>query len=102
MKRERTFKKPEILQQMLYLRRQGWPLKVLAEVYDCDHTSVRKACLRNGLPPSIPLLPRPTIHFKVVVWDFDGERINQGKDYKDYIMEAKRRKSHIFISHREV
>lgn len=80
---------------MLYLRQEGWPIKELAFFFDCDHTSIRKACLRNGLPPELQLFPRPVVVFHNVVWDFNGERLNQGKDYKDYQKIAQKRKSQL-------
>lgn len=92
MRRERAFKNRIILQTMIAMRLQGWPLKELAIIFRADHTSVRKACLRNGLPPEVPLLERPLIVFKSVVYDFDGERINQGKNYLDYLADAERKR----------
>lgn len=92
----RAFKNPQVLHEMLLLRLQGWPLKELAFRYSCHITSVRKACLRCGLPQTLILLPRPRIIFKRVYLDFDGERINQGKDYKEYLkeLELKRQLRH--------
>lgn len=92
MKKERTFKRPETLQKVLFLRLQGWPIQELGFLFGCEKTSVRKVCLKYGLPSEVPLLSRPIVQFKIVVLDFDGERINQGKDYKDYVKEAQRRK----------
>lgn len=91
IKRTRTFKDAAVLQKMLFLRQQGWPLKELAIIFDCDKTSVRKACLRNGLPAELPLFPYPIIIFKHVIIDYNGERLNAGKNYKEYLLEKKRR-----------
>lgn len=86
----RVFKNPVVLKEMIILRLQGWPLKELAFKYGCEHTSVRKACIRNGLPNEVPLLPRPIIIFRPVYRDFDGERVNLGKSYREYLEEQKR------------
>lgn len=91
IKRTRTFKDAVVLQKMLFLRQQGWPLKELAIIFECDKTSIRKACLRNGLPAELPLLPYPIIIFKHVIIDYDGQRINAGKSYKEYLLDKKRR-----------
>lgn len=82
---------------MLCLRLQGWPIKELGFLFGVDHTSIRKACLRNGLPPELPLQMRPVIVFRHVILDFDGERINQGKNYQDYIEESRQRKSQLNV-----
>ena len=89
--KERTFKRPEVLYEMLLLRLQGWPLDELAFRYSCDKSSIRKACLRCGLPPEIRLLPRPVIHFRLTLIDWNGERINQGKTYKQLLAEQAKR-----------
>lgn len=83
----RTFKNTEVLWLMLEMRRNGWPLKELAFFFNCDHTSVRKQCLKYDIPAVIPLIPHPTIIFQRVLLDFDGERINQGKTYREYLKE---------------
>lgn len=90
--KHRTFRHPEVLQAMLYLRLSGWPLKELAFIFDCEHTSIRKACIRSGLNPEVRILPRPQIKMQRVIIDFDGERLNPGKSYKEYLEEAKRRR----------
>lgn len=92
--KQRTFKNQEVLERMLYLRLQGWSLKELAFRFDCDHTSIRKACIRNGLPKEILLLPHPMIVFKQVYTDWTGERMSQGKSYKEYLQEQEERKRH--------
>lgn len=94
MPKPRTFKNPNVLHEMIFLRIQGWPLRDLAFKYGCDRTSVRKACLRNGLPPEVNLLPHPVVRFHRVKTDWNGERVNRGKTYKEYLEEAKRRSSH--------
>lgn len=87
----RTFKDKEVLWMMLEMRRSGWPLKELSFFFGCDHTSIRKACLKNGLPAEIPLLPRPVVIFQQVMTDWNGERINRGKmTYKEYLAASKR------------
>lgn len=95
--KHRTFRNQEVLGAMLSLRAQGWPIKLLGELFNCDHTSIRKACLRNGLPPEVEILPRPVIVFRRVFLEEWGERINPGKNYKDYLTESKRRKSQLTI-----
>lgn len=82
---------------MLRLRLQGWPLQDLAELYGCDKTSVHKACIRNGLPRRLELLPRPVIIFRHVYADYNGERLNRGKNYSDYMKTAKARQLSITV-----
>lgn len=89
--KERTFKRLEVLQEMLLLRLQGWSLDELAFRYGCEKTSVRKACLRNGLPAEIPLQPRPIIVFRLIKIDWTGERVNQGKNYQELLQEQRER-----------
>jgi hypothetical protein len=84
----RTFKNPIVLQTMLYLRSQGWPIKELAIVFNCDHSNIRRACLRNNLPPRIHIFPRPTVTFQWVFNDETEGRINVGKSYKEYLRES--------------
>lgn len=100
MPKPRTFKNPVVLQRMLYMRCQGWSLKELAFLYRCDHTSVRKACLKNGLPAELPLLPRPVIVFQLPLIDWNGERINRGKSYKEYVAEERERHNNRIIIER--
>jgi len=83
--RPRAFKNPIVLREMLTLRLQGWPLRLLAEKYEVDHSSIRRACLRNGLPAEINILPEPIISFRRVIVDYNGERINRGRTYKEYL-----------------
>lgn len=82
----RTFRNDAVLQAMLQMRNYGWSLKELAFVFHCDHTSIRKACLRNNVAAEVPILPRPIIQFKYIVV-LDGERINGGKSYREYLKE---------------
>lgn len=89
--RTRVFRKPGVLNEMLFLRLQGWPLGDLAFKYHCDKSSVWKACIRSGLPQEILLLPKPTITFHAVITDWDGQRINRGKSYREYLAEAKKK-----------
>lgn len=91
MVRTRVFKDKMVLQKMLLLRQQGWPIKELGLIFNVEHTSIRKACLRSGLPAEVKLLPRPIILFKHVIIDYNGERINSGKTYKEYLDERKKR-----------
>ena len=76
---------------MLYLRLSGWPLDELAFKFGCDKTSVWKACLRSGLPKEIMVLPRPLIVFRTLYLNFEGERINRGKTYQEYLDHQRRR-----------
>lgn len=95
MVRTRVFKDKIVLQKMLFLRQQGWPIKELGLIFNVEHTSIRKACLRSGLPPEVKLLSRPIITFKHVIIDYNGERINPGKTYKEYMEEKRKRHIHV-------
>ncbi len=84
------------LYQMLNLRRNGLALTSLAVIYNCDRTSVAYHCKEYQIAPIdeevydleriisqiLPKAPQPT--FKIV----NGERINLGKTYKEYLVHA--------------
>ena len=86
----RTFKNPAVLHQMLFLRLSGWPLEELAFKFNCDKSSVWDACIRSGLPKEIMVLPRPLIVFRTLYLNFEGERLNRGKTYAEYLEDQKR------------
>ena len=86
----RRFKDPAVLHEMLFLRLSGWPLNELAFKYGVDKSSVWDACLRSGLPREIMILPRPLIAFRALYLNFEGERLNRGKTYQEYLEDQKR------------
>lgn len=80
------------LQQMLNLRLLGLSLTSLAALYGVDWTSIRHHTRSYKLPkPKAPInllaiigqaLPKPKpLTYKLV----NGQRINLGKSYKDYV-----------------
>lgn len=48
-------------------------------------------CRSYGLPREVDLIPRPVVIFRRVITDFDGERINRGKTYAEYLEEQRKR-----------
>lgn len=87
---QRIFKDPSVLEEMLNLRRGGWPLKQLAIRYHCNPTAIRTACMKHGIPIHVDILKSPSITFKPVII-ISGERINVGKTYGEYLKEYKER-----------
>lgn len=107
MKKAYTFisKDPATLLEILSLRRAGFSLEFLAELYNCDRTSLRYQCrkyqifpiktvfIRNDKSPEIFNPKRIMsqiivnfIHHEVSNWTMiDGERVNTGKSYADYL-----------------
>lgn len=97
-----VFEDSKVLNEMLFLRLRGWSLKELAWRYGCEHTSIRKQCIRYGLPMNIVLLPRPIITFRLVRTDWNGERINVGKTYQEYLKDEERRHSILENKHSKI
>jgi hypothetical protein len=110
MKKTYTFisKDPTILLEILDLRRAGLSLDFLAELYNCDRTSLRYQCrkyqifpmktvfIRNDKSPEIFNPKRIASRVLIAVappkasnWTIvDGERINTGKSYADYLKDV--------------
>ena len=99
-------KDSEKLLEVLYLRRAGWALESLSEMYNIRRQSLRYQCRKYQIFPiktnyiknsndifnpkrviaQIILQIKPVTTQWLVV---DGERINQGKSYKDYLKDSK-------------
>lgn len=89
--------------EMLTLRRAGWTFVALAELFDCDRTSLRYQCRKYQVFPTktifiknsnevfnpkriakqivLEIYPKKVSNWVVV----DGEKINTGKSYADYL-----------------
>lgn len=106
-KKHYTFisKDPTILLEILELRRHGFSLDFLADLYDCDRTSLRYQCrkyqifphktvfVRNDKSPEIfnpkriisqiimEISPKQNSSWILI----NGEKINTGKSYADYL-----------------
>lgn len=93
MKYTRIFKNPIVREEMVFLRLHGWSLEDLAYKYDCQKVSVRRACIREKIPVIVDLRERPILIFRAVKTDWNGERLNPGKSYKEYLKEEKQRHS---------
>ncbi len=111
VKKSYTFisKDPKILIAILELRKMGLSLDFIADLYNCDRTSLRYQCrkyqifplktifVRNDKSPEIynpkRIASQIILNFaphEVSNWTIiDGERINTGKSYLDYLKEAK-------------
>lgn len=105
MKKPYTFisKDRNILLEMLSLRKSGWTFVSLAELFNCDRTSIRYQCRKYQIFPEktifiknsnqvfdpkrivtqilIELDPQETSIWSII----DGERVNTGKSYADYL-----------------
>ncbi len=85
---------------MLALRVEGWSFTSLAFLYGCDRTSIETQCKKYGAEPIgrvytieriVVYVLRPKIETK---WKLvDGERINKGKMYEDYLNQYPHRKN---------
>ncbi len=105
MRKPRTSisKDKEILLEILDLRRAGWTFVSLAQLYDCDRTSLRYQCRKYQVFPIKKIYiknsnevfdpKRIAFHIlqemypaKVSNWVVvDGEKINTGKSYSEYL-----------------
>lgn len=103
---KKLFKDKVKLYQLINLRLNGMALSSLALMFSCDRDSVTKQIVKYGVIPShiyglenldIPeiftieriitqVIPVNFANYKVV----NGERINLGKSYKEYVAESKR------------
>lgn len=107
MKKSYTFisKNPKILLEMLMLRRAGVDTYFLAEQYNCDRDSIRYQCRKYQIFPTktvfirndksaeifnperiarqvlVQIVPPKTSNWVII----DGERVNTGKSYSDYL-----------------
>lgn len=120
--RGNIFKDHQRLNEMLALRRQNVGPSQLGVRYGVDHSTIIYHCKRNGVVVKngrvvavissgmvaiaahaaivkVKPQPRVVIQFGVpkVVLDFDGQPINQGHDYAEYIaLKRKREEEAIF------
>ena len=100
-----VFKDHHKLVEMLALRRMGWTFVSLANLYSCDRTSLRYQCRKYQIFPEktkfiknqeiyspdkissaiiISLYPKKKSNWTMI----DGERINLGKSYADYLKQS--------------
>jgi len=98
----KIFNDKKRLYGLVELRRAGWSISTLSILFNCDRTSIRLQCDKYGIIPwsrenypikniIIPII-RPLADKNEDKWVLiDGERINQGKSYKDYLREYKLR-----------
>lgn len=100
----RVFAVEGTLHEMLTLRQQGWSLKALAHRYNCDHTSIRKACIRNGIAPKVVITHKQVIPFSIAIFrihyyiDWNGERVSRGKTYRQYLRAEQERRRLAFAN----
>jgi len=117
---------PKLLEEMLELRKNGWPLKVLAKKYNMHHTSILYQCQKYKVKPGaktkikikFKTLPNCLICGKKVKFEYykycsrscylkahkkieeikvapkiiNGEKINLGKNYLEYVKEEELKK----------
>ena len=95
--------KPELLQEMLDLRRQGWSFPRLGKKYGIDHGSVFYQVKKHGVKVKPELLQQfhknreytyslhPSQQIPITERDIKMGvvKINQGKDYREYLREQK-------------
>lgn len=98
--RSRAFKDPKQLEKLYTLRSNGVRITVLAEMFNCDRSTIHWHLRKKGVKP-VKLLARekgkrrspnaPPPYEQIVV---NGEKLSIGRDYKDYLKDdlAKRQK----------
>ncbi len=97
------FKHPDKFLEMLELRKNGFSFSFLAFTYNCDRTTIRHWCRKYQIfPPKTKFIRNSDEVFnpgriathvvtkiapqKVSNWVIvDGEKINTGKSYADYL-----------------
>lgn len=119
MKKQYTFvsKNPSTLLEILEFRRAGLSLNFLAELYNCDRTSLRYQCRKYQVFPTKTIFirndksseifnPKRILHdiiLKIIPPEnsqwviIDGERINTGKSYADYLSPYNGQKKKIIL-----
>lgn len=102
---KKVFLDTEKLLRMIALRRAGYATTTLAIIFGVDRSSIEYHCQRFSLKPEVQvysleriisdvlttLNPQTEPTFKIV----NGEKINLGKSYAEYMAE-----NHILISNR--
>ena len=89
---KKLFLNKESLYTMINLRINGFAISSLALLFNCDPSSIRNQCDRYEIVPLDDIytieriihktFPKPSeSRWKIV----DGERINLGKSYKEYL-----------------
>lgn len=106
MRKTRTSisKDKDTLLEILTLRRAGWTFVSLSELYNCDRTSLRYQCRKYKIFPTKKIYiknsnevfdpKRIAVHvlhqlYPIVLssWTVvDGEKINTGKTYAEYLL----------------
>lgn len=93
-----AFDRPEILNEMLALRKEGWSYAAIGIKYDRDHSTIVYWCQKSGITPiglrKIKRVYRPRAYKNVVLPEslMVEERINEGKSYAEYLEEDRKRK----------
>lgn len=100
-----VFVNKDKLLEMLSLRKAGWTFVSLAELYNCDRTSLRYQCRKyqvfpqktkfNFNPHLLEVFDPKRIITQIIVeihppeksdWiEINGEKINKGKSYSEYL-----------------
>ena len=105
-------KNTTVILEMLELRRRGWSYVAIAEYYGKDHSTIIYHCKKHSVVPKFPIVraeykkkmilspddipeivvemdvveivtPKPEPKYAVII----EEKINVGKNYKDYLKE---------------
>jgi hypothetical protein len=88
---DKLFLRKEKLYLLVNLRRTGHTYKSIALFFNCDYSSVKFQCRKYHIEPLdevygvqaiLESIPLPRQH---EVREIDGERINVGRSYKDYL-----------------
>lgn len=88
------FKDKQMLCNMLNLRVAGWATTSLALLYSCDRSSIEFQCNKFGAKPGGEVFTLERIIRDILTpserdsqWRItnNGERINLGRSYKDYL-----------------
>lgn len=93
---KKIFLNKRILVEMLEKRASGWSISALSMHYHCDKSSIRYQIHKYSVNPldkeiyAIDRIIMQTFPKIVGNWkEVNGERINLGKSYKEYLAESK-------------
>lgn len=90
--------------EIITLFKQGWRVQHIAQKFEINHATVIYHIKKNHAQRIVPVITRakpekPVFCYTQRAWlDTDGSRMNEGKNYRDYVKEEARRKlSHAAI-----
>lgn len=91
----KIFQDREKLAEMLDLRLGGYSISALATLFKCDKSSIRYQCDKYNVEPpykevyAVERIASQVTSSAIGNWKIiNGERVNMGKSYKEYLQEV--------------